>query len=348
MKAYVIAFSTNGCRTAMAVRDALEGEDVSLFAKTTMDTLGIEKVSESMRSWTRKAFEECDAIVFVGSVGIAVREIAPFIKSKDVDPAIVDLDELGRFCIPLLSGHIGGANELSLRIAGSVGATPVVTTATDINGKISIDAFAVTHGLSIDRLKPAKDVSARILEGSPVGLISDFPIKGEVPKELSSGKDAPTGVYIGEKDEKPFPVTLRLIPRRFVLGIGCKKGTPREAIEERVGLALKEAGITIKSIRACASIDIKSDEEGLLSFAAEHRLPITFYTSEELNAVPGEFSKSDFVRSVTSVDCVCERSAVKASRDGRLVLRKFAGEGVTAAIAEEEFAVDFSDRKGSR
>ena len=348
MKVRVIAFSTNGCRLAGSVGEALAGEDVELFSKTTMDPLGLERVEGSMRSWTEAAFRECGAIVFIGAIGIAVREIAPFVKSKDKDPAVVCLDELGRFCIPILSGHIGGANGLALRIAGGVGAVPVVTTATDINGKISIDAFAVTHGLSIDRLKPAKDVSARILEGSPVGFVSDFPVRGELPEELGYGPDAPVGVYVGERDAEPFGTTLRLIPRRYVLGIGCRRGTSRETVERRVSLALEGAGIPLKGIRKCASIDIKKEEEGLLGFASAHRLPIGFYTAEELNSVPGEFTSSDFVRSVTDVDCVCERAAVKASDGGRLILRKFAGDGVTVAVAEEDFAVDFSDRKGTR
>ena len=309
-----------------------------------MDNLGLIPVETSMRTWTKKAFEDCDAIVFVGAVGIAVREIAPFVKSKDVDPAVIGLDELGRFCIPLLSGHIGGANALALRIAGATGSVPVVTTATDINGKISIDAFAVNRDLSIHRLKPAKEVSARILAGDPVGLVSDVPLEGEVPPELCGGEDAPTGVYIGERDVDPFPCTLRLIPRCRTLGIGCRRDTPKEKIKSLVEKVLADAGIPMASIRACASVDLKKDEKGLLDFAAEHRLPITFYTSEELNSVPGEFSKSEFVRSVTAVDCVCERSAVKVSRGGTVIVRKTAADGVTVAVAEEPFSVDFNRR----
>lgn len=341
MKVRIIAFSGAGCRLALRVAEALKDDEVCIYSKTSGDSTGTIAVESSMRTWTGESFGAADAIVFVGAVGIAVREIAPFVKRKDIDPAVVGIDELGRFCIPLLSGHIGGANALAARIAGAVGAVPVVTTATDINGKISIDAFAVRHDLSIASLKPAKEVSARILEGDPVGLVSDVPVVGDVPSELSAGEGAPTGVYIGERGISPFPCTLTLVPRRRVVGIGCRRGTPRDAIEAAVSSVLESNGIPADSIRQCASIDLKSDEEGLLEFASSHRLPITFFSAGELNALPGEYSRSDFVRSVTDVDCVCERSAVAASRGGSLIVRKTAGNGVTVAVAEEPFAVDF-------
>ncbi|MCQ2071297.1 MAG: cobalt-precorrin 5A hydrolase [archaeon] len=340
MKVWIIAFTTNGCRTAKRIAEHLSDENVSLFAKSTSDEIGIAHVDSSMREWTKSAFAECDAIVFVGAIGIAVREIAPFVRSKDVDPAVISVDEKGRFSVPVLSGHIGGANPLAVRIAGGIGAVPVVTTATDINGKIAIDSFAVTHDLTITDLHAAKDIAARILAGDPVGLVSDVPLVGEVPPELTGPADSPSGVYIGEKDVRPFPMTLRLVPRNRVLGIGCRRDTPQSDIEEMVAKALETAGVSMDTVRACASIDLKKDEKGLLGFASDHRLPITFYTSEELNALEGDFSRSDFVRSITAVDCVCERSAVKVSRNGRIILRKFAGNGVTVAIVEEDFSVD--------
>ena len=342
MRAGIIAFTTNGCRTAKAVAEAFPDDEVELFAKSTSDELDLRHVDVSMREWTRQAFEKYDAIVFIGAIGIAVREIAPFVKSKDVDPAVISVDEKGKFAIPVLSGHIGGANSLAVRIAGEIGALPIVTTATDINGKVAIDSFAVNNNLTICSLKAAKDVAARILSGDPVGFVSDVKVNGEVPPELRGPADSPTGVYLGTEKKEPFANTLRLIPRDLVLGIGCRRDTPQADIEYMVSKALSEIGADLSRVRAAASIDLKKDEKGLLAFAADHNIPITFYTSEELNALEGEFSKSNFVQSVTAVDCVCERSAVKVSRDGHLILRKFAGNGVTVAVAAEDFAVDFS------
>ena len=117
MRIDVVAFSTNGCATAKRVWEALADEDVRLFSKTSSDSLGLEPVQGPVREWVGKSFSECDAIVFVGATGIAVRYIAPYVRSKDSDPAVVCIDEHGRWAIALLSGHIGGCNRLTERIA---------------------------------------------------------------------------------------------------------------------------------------------------------------------------------------------------------------------------------------
>lgn len=342
MKIRIIAFSTNGCILAQKLLDVCRKHDVEAVAKTASDRAGIRALEGSVRNWTKEGFETADALIFIGATGIAVRHIAPFIKSKDVDPAVLSIDEKGRFVIPLLSGHIGGANMIANILSLSIGAISVVTTASDINGKIAIDVFAVNNNLTITSFHNAKMVEARILAGDPVGLVSDVLMKGEVPSELSGPADSPVGVYIGSKELTPFPLTLKLVPRDLVLGIGCRKGTHLSDIECMFGKAIEKIGASIDRIRAIASIDIKSEEPGLLEFASLHRLPITFYSAEQLNSVEGEFSWSGFVNSVTGVDCVCERSAVKLSDGGQLVLRKFAGDGVTIAVAKEEFSIDFS------
>jgi len=342
MKVRVIAFTSNGCRTAQRIAAALVGENVSLYAKSTSDEAGLAHVDGPLTEWAASAFAAADAVVFVGAMGIAVRTIAPFIRTKDVDPAVVDVDEHGRFVVPLLAGHIGGANALAERLAVGLGATPVVTTATDINGKISIDVFAVTHGMAIGSLAAAKDVAARVLDGRPVGFVSDFPVVGAVPPELGGGARASVGVYVGERSPGPFPETLRLIPRRLVLGIGCRRGTPEVDIAAAVSSALAAHGFTENSVRAVASIDLKQDEPGLLAYAARLGVPTLFFGTDELNALPDAgFSRSAFVTSVTGVDCVCERAAVRAARDGHLIIRKTAGGGVTVAAALEEYTVDF-------
>lgn len=342
MKIRIIAFSNNGCILAQKLLGVCKRHDVEAVAKTSADRAGIRALEGSVRNWTKEGFETADALIFIGATGIAVRHIAPFIKSKDVDPAVLSIDEKGRFVIPLLSGHIGGANMMSNILSFSIGAIPVVTTASDINGKIAIDVFAVNNNLTITSSNKAKTIAARIVAGDPVGFISDVPVKGSIPPELSGPADSLCGVYVGSKELSPFDTTLRLVPRDLVVGIGCRKGTDASDIECMFGKALAKLGVSVDRIRAVASIDLKSEEPGLLGFVSAHRLPITFYSAEELNRVEGEFSWSGFVHSITGVDCVCERSAVKLSDGGKLVLKKFAGDGVTIAIAKEEFTVDFS------
>ena len=336
MRIDAVAFSTNGCRTAMRLREALPEEDVRIYSKTTSDNLGVEAIEGPTKKWTGDRWGECDALVYIGAIGIAVRYIAPYVKSKDTDPAVVCMDEHGKWAIALLSGHIGGANELTARIAERMGAEPIITTATDLNGKFSVDTFATVNGLRIMGLKIAKDVAARVLDGRFVGFTTDIPVEGDLPDGLTDASEGGFGVSIStDVDKRPFGTTMRLVPMDVSLGIGCKRGTDPEKLSAFVRRILEEDGIAPERVCRIASIDLKKDEEAILSLAKEMRTPVRFFTSDELNSVPGEFSKSGFVQSVTSVDCVCERSSV-ASMDAEIVRRKTAEDGMTIAIAKRE------------
>ena len=196
----------------------------------------------SVMAWTQEAFGSADALLFIGAVGIAVRAIAPHVRSKTTDPAVLVMDERGRHVIPILSGHIGGANELALEIARRTGAEPVITTATDINGVPAIDVWAVKNDCAIENPAAIKAVSARALAG------------GEV------------GVMITERTlTPPFPVTLRLRPRTLVLGAGCRRGVDAQAFERAALDFLDRCGVSLLSLRALASIDRKADEQALIS-----------------------------------------------------------------------------------
>lgn len=333
MRINVVAFSTNGCRTAMRVADVLGDEDVRLFSKTSSDSLGMPGVEGPMKEWTGKSFSECDAIVFVGAVGIAVRYIAPHVRSKDTDPAVVCMDELGRWAIALLSGHIGGCNALTERIAEGTGAEPIVTTATDLNGRFSVDTFATLNALRIMSLKKAKDVSARVLDGRFVGFSSDIPVEGELPVGITPAGSGEFGVRIStDPHSSPFDVTLNLVPMDIVLGVGCKRGTAPEEMERFVSKALDALGVAKERVGCMASIDLKKDEEAILALAKKLRAPVSFYSADELLSVDGEFSSSQFVTSVTGVDCVCERAAAKASGGNDFLLRKTTEDGMTVAV----------------
>ena len=248
------------------------------------------------------------------------------------------MDELGTFVIPLLSGHIGGANALARKLAESLHATPVITTATDINRKFSVDTWATEHGCAISSMKLAKAVSAAILEGD-IPLKSDFPIVGNLPNGVIPGENGNLGIYMTITDKEPFENTLRLTPKLLHLGIGCRRGTEKEAIANAVEQVFRENGLDFRAVKCAASIDLKQDEEGLLSFCKEQNIPIHFYTAEELTALPGEFTPSPFVRKVTGVDNVCERSALVGADN--LIVKKTACHGVTVAVAMENWEVHF-------
>lgn len=340
---YIVAFSTKGCSTALRIAEGLEKE-CRIFSKTTGDTTGTEKIILPLTSWTGVAFKEAESIVFVGATGIAIRAIAPHMKNKIKDPAIVCVDELGRYSISLLSGHIGGANILTELIASAIGAVPVITTATDINKKFSVDSFATSRNMAIGSMALAKDVSAAVLEGTFVGLKSDHPIKGNIPKELTICDEGELGIYITSSSSEPFKRTLRLFPKNHVLGIGCRKDTKKEDIDKLVRAVLSLSDVSIKSVKLIASVDLKKEEKGLLKFAEDNEIPTTFFSSEELNALPNiGYSRSDFVIKITGVDCVSERSAIAASTNGDLIVKKVSGNGVTVALVREPFELCFGD-----
>ena len=342
MRIDVVAFSGNGCATALRLRDVLSGEDVRLHCKTSSDTWGVPRIEGSVRDWTGRAFAECDAIVFIGATGIAVRYIAPFVRSKDTDPAVVCMDEHGRWAIALLSGHIGGCNLLTQRIADGMGAEPVITTATDLNGRFSVDTFAVRNGMRISSLKIAKDVSARVLDGRFVGFHSDIPVEGDLPEGITVADSGEFGVCVSsEPGKRPFDRTLNLVPMDVVLGVGCRRGTDPGKLKAFVMRQLGSLGIAAERVAAVASIDIKKDEEAILQLARDLRVPSRFYSSGELNSLEGEFTTSRFVQHVTDVDCVCERSAAMASGGNRFLLRKTAEDGMTVAVCSREISPRF-------
>ena len=272
----------------------------------------------TLAGWTAQQFAAADALVFVGAAGIAVRAIAPHCQSKATDPAVVVLDECGRFAVPLLSGHLGGANDLACRLAAACGAVPVITTATDANGLFAVDEWAKKQNCAVWETPRIKLVSGALLAGKTVRYASPWAIAGTPPAGVAEAEE-PSGADFA-LTMTPQGNALHLIPRIGVLGVGCKRGT---------------TGIT-----AAASIDLKQNEPGLLKFCRSHGWPVSFYSAAQLRAVPGTFSASRFVQGVTGVDNVCERAAVLAS-GGTLLLPKYAHTGVTFAAAVRPFAPDW-------
>ncbi|MBQ6117678.1 MAG: cobalt-precorrin 5A hydrolase, partial [Clostridia bacterium] len=284
-------------------------------------------------------FSSNDALIFISAAGIAVREIAPHLKSKTEDPAVLVMDDGGKYVIPILSGHIGGANALARKIEALTGAKAVVTTATDGAGRFSCDAWATKHNCAISSMRLAKKVSAAILTRE-IPVFAEFPLPETLPCGLFPCASGELGIHIGIRTASPFEETLRLIPRIVTVGVGCRKGTPEETVTGAVNEILQQNGIDPQSVKRVASIDVKKEEPGLLACAEKLGVPAYFYTAEELDAVPGEFHESEFVRQTVGVGSVCERAAVK-SAGGKLIIPKTATDGVTVAAAMEDWSVVF-------
>lgn len=338
MKAAVFAYSRQGCKTARRVMTYFAGWEVRAFTMERFEEEGFGPLGRPSQHFYGPLFQWADTMVFVGSCGIAVREIAPHVKSKLTDPAVIAVDELATFAIPLLSGHIGGGNELAAGLAAHLGATPVITTATDINRKFSVDAWAAGQGLYLDSLDAAKRVSARILE-EPVPLASDYPLASPLPGGTVKGDFGELGICISCRTRKPFDETLLLVPPLLHLGVGCRRGISAEAIEGAFSQVCGENGIHPKAFKELDSIDLKAQEEGLLEFCERRGLPARFYSARELRALAGDFTPSDRVLRVIGVDNVCERAAMMSAEN--LLVKKTAVNGVTIAVAEEHWEVRF-------
>lgn len=338
MKTALICFSDAGAMLAQRIAELL------YLDKT--DIHSIEKFALKYGFTSHKSvcadmgelFSANDALIFIGACGIAVRDIAPHLKNKMVDPAVLVLDDQGKFVIPILSGHIGGANALAHHLAEKIGAVPVITTATDGAGKFSCDTWAVTHNCTISSMKTAKDISAAILT-EDVPLSSEFALPETLPNGLTSKENGELGIFIGIHTDSPYTSTLRLIPRIVTLGIGCRRDTPMETVFAVVKETLENHRIDTRAVCRVASIDVKADEAGLLECAKVLKAQTVFYTADELNAVPGEFAESEFVRKTVGVGNVCERAAVCGG--GTLIIPKTAKDGVTVAAAVQEWRIEF-------
>ena len=341
MTIWLISYTARGRVLGARVADILQalGHSCRTFALPRFVEEGDEPLALSAADWAGNGFVEADALVFVCASGIAIRAIAPHVRDKRTDPAVLVIDEKGTFVIPLLSGHLGGANALAEALAKRLGATPVLTTATDVNGLFAVDVFAKENDLYIESMAFAKAVSAALLAGQPVGFRSDLPVAGDLPRGLRAG-EAELGIYITAGNDMPFPRTLRLIPRRCAVGLGCRRGKSKEELEVFLRENLTRCGVGVRELRALASIDLKKDEPGLIALAGKLGLPFLTYSAEALQNAPGDFTPSAFVKETTGVDSVCERAAVLAS-GGVLIVKKVAENGMTFALAKKEEAIRF-------
>ncbi len=349
MQAVVYSFSRRGAELSKHIRDILVDLGYQVRTETLRKfaaELGLAPMQPDHHGACAQAFLDCQLIVFVGATGIAVRTIAPLLKSKATDPAVLSLDERGSFVIPLVAGHIGGANEAARVLAASLGAQACITTATDVNGLFAIDEWAARNRMILDSLSAAKDFAAALVQGNEVGLYTEYPLQGTLPRQIKlwNREQVPAiGMAVAlNKEIHPFSETVNLLPRIVHLGIGCRQGISLEAIEALVLPQLAELKLDHRTIVRIASVDLKMHEQGLLAFAEKYHWPTIFYTAAELQAVQGEFTASKFVQSVIGVSNVCERAAVCSSGQGELLLPKTSLNGVTLAVAREKITLDLN------
>ena len=342
---HIICFTNNGFNLANSLLQKLRDENASVNFCSKSAPGGT--VSIPLDEWVKLNFKKGNVLVFIGACGIAVRAIAPYIQRKDEDAAVIVMDEKGQFVVPLLSGHLGGANEYAQKIAHGIGAVAVMTTATDVHNLFAVDVFAKENGFAIEDLAQIKAFSSALLQENHGFILVDDCLHGKrfelctkknIPPEIKvvhsqkdvSGSKAVCLVSASEKPEyKDF--AIHLIPRVLVLGIGCKKGKPYSALKAFAENVLREHNLSMSAVFAISSIDIKKNEGGIISLAESLSVPFKTFTAQELMAVKQKCSSSEFVRQVTGVDNVCERAAY-ATGCNSLIVQKTAFDGMTLCV----------------
>ena len=354
----IVAITKRGVETALRIKEALAKKTLQskIYAPAKYGQTGVIPLEKKIGEYIREAYNEVDAIVSVMATGITIRAVAPLLESKLVDPAVIGVDASGRFVISLLSGHYGGANELTRLIADGVGATPVITTASDIMGKQSIDELARILHLKIVNPASLVAVNSAIVNGKKLVIvmlgkvgISFARVLGldvkqaetaEAAEEIVNRYDAGAVVTMRTLSQHKFikPVTF-LKPLTVAVGLGARKEVAEETIVDAVKKALTTANVTLERVNRLATVSIKKDSESMIKAAEKLGLKLEFFDVEMLRALEhGDLSPdSEIVKRNIGIGGVCERAAiVAAGKKSRLILKKTKLNGVTVAVAEGE------------
>ena len=296
------------------------------------DFPGTVRVFSSLKQEVAEKFHQYRAHVFFMATGIVVRVIAPCIVHKTHDPAVVVVDDLGTFAISLLSGHIGGANDLARDVAAAIGATPVITTATDVNQLPSVDTMAVQKNLVIENPEAIKQVNMAFLTGKPVGLVDPYGIFRN--RDVFDRSDLhEVRVCIDDRLATPQTSDLILRPKILVAGIGCNRGTAVDEIRDLLYKTLEHHGLSHRSLGGLASVDLKDDEPALHELADELGLTLVFFSRDMLKTVENIKTPSLMVEKHIGVKSVCEAAAIRGANMGTLVVPKQKTANATVAVA---------------
>ncbi|WP_295609834.1 cobalt-precorrin 5A hydrolase [uncultured Methanobrevibacter sp.] len=332
MKVAIVSVSDKGKNLAISIKEKLNNDSTIIKA---------DLFHKNVKKYLKIAFYEYDAVIAVMASGILIRSIAPYIESKTSDPAVLNIDDNGNFVISTLSGHLGGANSLTNKIAELIGATPVITTSSDINNRLGIDVLARDLYLSIDRPREILFFNKAILEGHEITLTSKS--KKEYLIEYLRNNTLEIDVcfnYSDDVDDDEIRVSLDgheliLKEKKMVVGIGCRRGKECEKIYEGLMKSLNDINIDKSRINRLASAEIKKDEKGILELSEKLDIPVSFIEIEKLKLFESnDVQKSDFVKSKFGIYGVCEPSAlIMAGFDSKLIYKKTSYDGVTIAIA---------------
>jgi cobalt-precorrin 5A hydrolase len=353
-KTAIWVITPNGTKLAETLsRDLLES-DVYISQKIASPPIGHLRF-QSLSETVNQKFKRYSGHIFIMSTGIVVRVIAPLINNKVEDPAVVVVDDQANHAISLLSGHLGGANALTQKVANIIGADPVITTATDVNRVPAIDVLAKEMNLLIENPGAIKTVNMALLKREKIFVHDPFGFLGNslphiepftyggTKKHLKKNCrvnefEGVPGIYVDDVIVDLPPEVLVLRPTSLVAGIGCNRNTAMEEMKALLADVFATHNLAPACLASLASLDVKSDESGLLSLAENLNLPLIFYNRRELNQVKEIQNPSTMVEKHVGVKSVCEASAILTARGGALIVPKQLTKNVTIAIARINFS----------
>lgn len=342
----VIALTKRGALLAARIKSVLPGADLYLPSRLLTEHPEAKGITGEFSLFIGSIWSCYGRFVFIMAAGIVVRAIAPLLQGKARDPAVVVLDEKGQYAVSLLSGHLGGANDLAREIAHGIGAVPVITTATDVRGIPALDDLARKNGCHLENLQDWKKLATSILEDKAVGLYSTVRLELDFPACVYRiNSPAETGryhgiIYITEevfqlRKKTAFPYVI-LRPRNIILGVGCKRGKTGAEIVEAIKEALEGLRISVHSIAHLATLELKKDEAGLVEATQELGVPLKWVTAGEIAAVEHQFAQSRIVREKVGVGAVAAPAAWLTAGEPHLVADKATiRPGITVAVVKD-------------
>lgn len=299
-----------------------------------LETVGREQVvKEGLKEITKKAMTTYETVIFVSSTGIAVRAIAPWVKDKRKDPAVIVIDSEAEYVISLLSGHIGGANKVTQDIATYLGSMAIITTATDQLGIIAPDLISQDHHLIIESMDKCKEIAVQLIQGEKVAFIDQDGIIPLPKGYVEANEGAKYQVVVGNQKDIP-KADLQLIRKDIVLGIGCRKDVDSQKMQDFILSELENMNIHPFAVQEIVSIDIKKDEKCILELAKHLQVPFKVYSKDEINGVEYNYEGSDFVEKQVGVRGVSEPCVILAG--AHIMKEKSKFEGMTLCIGKKE------------
>ncbi|GED25632.1 cobalamin biosynthesis protein [Brevibacillus agri] len=350
----IVAITKHGVEMARDLAQKFPGTDLyymSKFARGDEEARGIQLFSNSVRMLFPALWPVYKGLIVIISLGAVVRMIAPLLEDKKKDPGVVVVDDRGENVISVLSGHLGGANELAREVAAVMGARPIITTASDVQKTIPVDLFGRRFGWEWDSADKLTPVSASVVNEEHVAVVNESGERDwwmhDTPMPPSIREYASIAEAQAAKPHAALVVTHRLLapeeqpildngvlyrPKVIVLGMGCNRGTSAEEIEAVIRETLDELQFSLKSVKALATIELKKDEAGLLAVCEKYGWPFVWYSPQELNQV--EISEpSETVFKFTGAYGVSEPAAKLYAGVDELVLTKKKSGNVTISVA---------------